>query len=178
VADNSTSNLAIVACENGLIQSLHNKASTLCQEQYLFDEISSLRSDLQPNGYPQGFIDSVINSKRSNSPNKEEKPLVSVYVPCVMGISEKFKRIGNRYNIRIIFNRSSLMKSMPERDPQQTAQYIYSIPCECGRSYIGERGRPLILWLREHRYSVRVSLLEKPKLGQHAYEEGHRVGWD
>jgi hypothetical protein len=34
----------------------------------------------------KGFIDSVINSKGSSHPNKEEKPLGSVYVPCVNGI--------------------------------------------------------------------------------------------
>jgi hypothetical protein len=32
--------------------------------------------------------------------------------------------------------------------------------------------------LREHRYNLREGLLEKSKLAQHAYEEGHRVGWD
>jgi hypothetical protein len=64
-----------------------------------------------------------------------------VYIPYVKGASEKFKRIGNRYNIRTIFKtkhelRSSLMKTRPERDPQQTARCIYSIPCECGRMSI------------------------------------------
>jgi hypothetical protein len=34
------------------------------------------------------------------------------------------------------------MKTRLERDPQQTAQCVYSIPWECGRSYIGETGRP------------------------------------
>jgi hypothetical protein len=60
--------------------------------------------------------------------------------------------------------------------PQQTAQCFFSIPCECGRSYIGETGRPLTLRLREH--SLKEGLLEKSKLAQRAYEEGHRVGWD
>jgi hypothetical protein len=32
--------------------------------------------------------------------------------------------------------------------------------------------------LREHRHSLQQDLLEKSKLAQHAYEEGHRVGWD
>jgi hypothetical protein len=36
--------------------------------------------------------------------------------------------------------RSSVMRSRPERDPQQTAQCVYSITCECGRSYIAETG--------------------------------------
>jgi hypothetical protein len=31
---------------------------------------------------------------------------------------------------------------------------------------------------REHRHSLKEGLLEKSKLAQHTYEEGHRVGWD
>jgi hypothetical protein len=107
----------------------------------------------------------------------------SVYTPYLKGVSEKFRRIGNRYNIRAIFKtkhtlRSSLMKTRQERDPLQTAQCIYSIPCECGRSYIGETGRPLAVQLREHRHNLKQGLLEKSKLPQQAYEEGHRIRWD
>jgi hypothetical protein len=46
------------------------------------------------------------------------------------------------------------MKTRPERDLLQTAQCIYIIPCECGRSYIGETGRPLAVRLREHRHNL------------------------
>jgi hypothetical protein len=66
-------------------------------------EISNLRSDLQLNGYPQNFIDSVIKFKGSSRLSKEQKPLGSVCIPYVKGVSEKFKRIGNWYNIRMIF---------------------------------------------------------------------------
>jgi hypothetical protein len=31
---------------------------------------------------------------------------------------------------------------------------------------------------REHRHNLQQGLLAKSKLAQHAYEEGHRVGWD
>jgi hypothetical protein len=51
--------------------------------------------NLHLNGYPQGFNDSVINSKDSSRLNEEQKPLGSVYIPYVKGVSEKFKRIGN-----------------------------------------------------------------------------------
>jgi hypothetical protein len=100
----------------------------------------------------------------------------------VKGVSEKFKRIWNHYNIRTVFRtkhtlRNSLMNTKPKRDLQQTAQWVYSIPCECGRSYIGETGRPLAVRLREHRHNLGEGLLEKSKLAQHAYEEGHRGGW-
>jgi hypothetical protein len=40
----------------------------------MLNEISSLRYDLQLNGYPHGFVDSVINSKSNSRPNKEAKP--------------------------------------------------------------------------------------------------------
>jgi hypothetical protein len=56
------------------------------------------------NSYPQGFIDSFINSKGSRRLNKEQKALGSVYVPYVKSVSEEFERIGKRYNIRMIFN--------------------------------------------------------------------------
>jgi hypothetical protein len=96
-------------------------------------------------------------------------------------VSEKFKCIGNLYNL--IFRtkctrRSSHMMTRPGGGPQQTAQCVYSIPCECGRNYIGETGRPLAVHLREYRHNLKESLLEKSKLAQHAHEEGHRVGWD
>jgi hypothetical protein len=32
--------------------------------------------------------------------------------------------------------------------------------------------------LREYRYSLKEGVLEKSKLAQYAYEEGHRVGWN
>jgi hypothetical protein len=35
-----------------------------------------------------------------------------------------------------------------------------------------------LMWIHEHRHNLRRSLLEKSKLAQHAYEEGHRVSWD
>jgi hypothetical protein len=73
---------------------------------------------------------------------------------------------------------ASLIKTRPERDSQQTTQCVHSIPCECGRSHIGETGRHLAVRLREHRHNLQEVLLEKLKLTQHVYEESHRVGWD
>jgi hypothetical protein len=97
----------------------------------------------------------------------------------VKGVSEKFRCIGNWYNIRTIFKTkhtlsSSLMKTRPERDPRHTPQCIYSTPCECGRRYIGEIGRPLAVRLREYRQNLKKGLLQKSKLAQHA----SKVDWD
>jgi hypothetical protein len=57
--------------KRGLIQSLHNRASTICQERKdLVNEIISLRSDLKLSDYPQGFNDSVITYKLSEERGK------------------------------------------------------------------------------------------------------------
>jgi predicted GIY-YIG superfamily endonuclease len=69
------------------------------------------------------------------------------------------------------------MKTGPVRDIQQTKQCVYSIPCDCGRCYIGETSRPLEVRIKEHNYNLTQGLLEKSKLAQHAYEEGHRICW-
>jgi predicted GIY-YIG superfamily endonuclease len=42
------------------------------------------------------------------------------------------------------------MKTGPIRNAQQTKKYVYSIPCECGRCYIGETSRPLEVRIKEH----------------------------
>jgi hypothetical protein len=70
------------------------------------------------------------------------------------------------------------MKTRSERYPQQTARCVYSIPYECGRSYIGETGKLLTVRLRGHKHNLKEGILEKSKLVQHACEEGHMVGWD
>jgi hypothetical protein len=85
-----------------------------------------------------------------------------VYIPHVKDVSERFERIVNRYR-RMTFETkrtlwSSLMKTRPERGPQQTAQCVYSNPCECGRSYIGETGRPLAVRLCEHRHNLNMPM--------------------
>jgi hypothetical protein len=63
-------------------------------------------------------------------------------------------------------------------DPQRTAQCIYNIPCECGRSYVGETGRPLSVRIGEHKFNLKNGLLDKSKLAQHAFEEGHQISWN
>jgi hypothetical protein len=52
------------------------------------------------------------------------------------------------------------MRTRLERDPQQMAQCLYSVPCECGRVYISKTGRPLAVWLCEHRQNLKEGLLE------------------
>jgi hypothetical protein len=96
--------------------------SSECSQESLYH--MPRKCDLQLNGYPRGFIDSVINTKGSSLPKKEVKSLGCVYPLCKV----RFGEIQVHSGIR------------PEGDMQQTEQCVFSIPCACGRSYIGETG--------------------------------------
>jgi hypothetical protein len=56
-------------------------------------------------------------------------------------------------------------------------QCVYSIPCDCGRCYIGKTSRPLEVYFKEYWYNLTQYLYEKSKLAQHAYKEGPKICW-
>jgi hypothetical protein len=92
------------------------------------------------------FADSVMKKSTRNRPYSDTIYQGTVITPYVKGISEQFRHIGNRLNLRTIFKtkhtlRGTLMKTEPVRDAHQTKKYVYSIPCDCSRCYIGETSR-------------------------------------
>jgi hypothetical protein len=69
------------------------------------------------------------------------QPPRSISILSIRGVSAKFTRIANRYNIKIVFKMShALRKSLrPIRAPQKAADFIYSVPLECGRAKLGKQ---------------------------------------
>jgi hypothetical protein len=128
------------------------------------------------NEHPKEFVDSVMKPSARNHPSSDTVYQSTVVIPYVKGISEKFRCIKNRFNLRIIFKtkhtlRGILMKTGLVRVAQQKKQCAYSIPCGCGRCYIGETSRPLEECIKKHKYNLTQGLLEKSKSAQHVYEE-------
>jgi hypothetical protein len=53
---------------------------------------------------------------------------------------------------------------------------MYNIPRDCGRCYISKTSTPLEVRIKGHKmYNLPQGLLEKLKLAQHAYKEGHKI---
>jgi hypothetical protein len=69
------------------------------------------------------------------------------------------------------------MKTGPLRDAEQKKQCVYNIPYDFGRCSISKTSRPLEVHIKEHKCNLTQSLLEKSKLAQHAYKEGHKLYW-
>lgn len=112
-------------------------------------------------GYIQQFINLFLNSKNSNSPERSK----SSSLTHMWRVSETFKCVGNYYNIETIFTteltlNGSFLCNRWERKLQQTVPLVSNIPCECGRSYIDGSGRPLAMFISEHRHNFREDLLE------------------
>jgi hypothetical protein len=124
-----------------------------------------------------------MKPSRSNCPSSDTIYKGTVIILYVKGISEKFRLIGNCFNVRTIFKTThtlhgTLMRTGSLRNGQQVKQYVYSIPYDCGGCYIGKTGRPLEVRIKEHKYNLIQDLLEKSKLAQHVYKEDHKICWN
>jgi predicted GIY-YIG superfamily endonuclease len=69
------------------------------------------------------------------------------------------------------------MRTRPIKAPQNIANCVYSIACECGRSYTGETRRPLVVRLCEQRQNLEEGHLERSRVVQHAFGENHHIVW-
>ena len=93
--------------KRGVIQSLVHRANILCHnEQDNRTELELVTDELATNAYPGKLVDSVINRKPRNRKKKgdnENKSVCVISIPYIRGVSEKFKRTGERFNIKTIF---------------------------------------------------------------------------
>ena len=55
---------------------------------------------------------------------------------------------------------------------------IYSIPCECGKRYIGKTFRPLQRRENEQKGNTTNGEIDKSKIAEHSWEQKHRLQWD
>jgi hypothetical protein len=65
-------------------------------------ETKNIRHDLLLNDCPQEFVDTIMKPSRSNRPSDRIYQGTFI-IPNVKGISEKLGCIGNRFNVRTIF---------------------------------------------------------------------------
>jgi hypothetical protein len=52
---------------------------------------------------------------------------------------------------------------------------IYSIPCECGKVYIGQSGRSIHFRFKEHERHIRRAQTEKSAVAEHSYNHDHII---
>jgi hypothetical protein len=73
-------------------------------------------------------------------------------------VSEKFRRISARCNIRTVFKTKYILgrflrKMKTNKEKFDRSQCVCKIPCESDRGNSGETGRPLGLRINERKYN-------------------------
>jgi hypothetical protein len=103
--------------KRGVVHSLINRAITLwTKKQGYSKEVVKIRQDVATNEYPQHLIDSVLKSSGAKSWREaDEIRLSTVVIPYVKGILEKFRHIGERYNIKTVFKTRQTLRRMLTR---------------------------------------------------------------
>jgi hypothetical protein len=51
----------------------------------------------------------------------------------------------------------------------------YSIPCECGRVYIGQSGRSIQIWIKEHNRHIRLAQTDISSVVEHSINHDHII---
>jgi predicted GIY-YIG superfamily endonuclease len=52
---------------------------------------------------------------------------------------------------------------------------IYSIPCECGRVYIGQSGQSIQIRIKEHNRHIRLAQTDKSAVAEHSINHDHII---
>ena len=56
--------------------------------------------------------------------------------------------------------------------------FFHSLPCECGKVYIGETGRAIQDRIKEHDREIRLAHTQTSAVSEHANETGHFPLWN
>ena len=80
------------------------------------------------------------------------------------GLIQVFVELGNLDGSTL---RRNLFRVKPPTAFNMIKNFVYSIPCSCGKIYKGERGRPQKVRLEEYQKLVVRGDIEKKKAGGH-----------
>ena len=137
------------SAKRGIAKCLYDHAKRIVTKPSgISKEKKHLSSVLVSNGYPLSFLQKITKTKKpdaSTEPTTEFKS--TAVLPYVEGLSEKLRRCLQQQGVRAVFKsettlRSHLVQSKDPADPTKQDGVVYKIPCECGKVYTGETGRP------------------------------------
>ena len=123
----------------------------------------------------------------TGKPNSSAEPANefkgTAVLPYVKGLSEQLRRCLQQQGVRVIFKSETMLRSQLIRpkdavDPAKQDGVVYRIPCECGKVYIGETGRPMQDRIKEHDRDIRLARTETSAVSEHAHNTGHKPLWN
>jgi hypothetical protein len=150
----------------GVIRTVYDRKDQVITEQAdKKAEESKVQDALQMCGYPPWSFDKVKQQmatpkqmkKKDTKKDDDTRSRGFVTLPYVKGVSERVARTMKTYRISTSMKphctiRNQLVHPKDTRDPLNTSDAIYDIPCKnCNKSYVGETERQFGVRLSEHR---------------------------
>jgi hypothetical protein len=146
-------------------------------------EIEAVFREMKSNGYPMHVLNKALKKAKESLINTDqETPLTTVVIPYIKGLSEKMRRINNKFRIRTAFKNNKTIRSVvtglrPNNSEYKTKNAVYKIGCSCGRNYYGQTSRPTLVRMNEHRKLLSKGEQKNSKLVEHSIMENHKIEW-
>ncbi|KAL9965271.1 hypothetical protein ACROYT_G029046 [Oculina patagonica] len=134
---------------------------------------------------PDGRLTTSITKTRK--PNTSAKPVAefksTAVLPYVKGLSEQLRRCLQQQGVRAVFKsettlRLQLVRPKDAVDSTKQDGVVYRIPCEYGKVYIGETGRPMQDRIKEHDRDIRLARNQTSAVAEHTNNTGHYPLWN
>ena len=94
----------------------------------------------------------------------------NINLPYIKGTTEKIAKIIRKVNIKFSFCPPNSLRTMLDhaKDSINPSLHrgVYSIPCTCGKQYIGEMGKSIQIILKEHIADIKHNRVKKSALAE------------
>ena len=144
-----------------------------------------MRNVFSMNGYPRDFVENPILPAQNRNIGEQDQDREGMFVsiPYLSGLSEDIRRICRRYNIRVVFKpgytiRNYLSRVKTHLSDGMQSKDVYSVPCSCGKCYVGETVRRLETRIAEHKEACSRGELEESIIAEHAWQNQHSIEWN
>lgn len=128
-----------------------------------------IRIILTKNNYPEKYIDKLIRSalytyKNKNTNTIDGNKVIFGSLTNVQGLTDTIHNSLKSMNKKLLIAKkthntlASVFTSLKDPIPKSKIEgVVYSIPCECGSTYIGETGKTMDVRIKQHMNDVRLT---------------------
>ena len=165
------------ANKHPVLASLIHRAKALCDEDSLAQELEFLTTVIKDNGYSPQQIGRAMKPATRTAKTKD-KPTSTAYIPYTQITYGRLSRMLGKQNIKSVILPSRKISSYfpPVQDALGLrTPGVYSIPCECGKVYIGQSRRYIQLRIKDYNRHIRLAQPDKSAVAEHSINHDHII---
>jgi hypothetical protein len=160
-----------------VLTSLIHRATAICDQDSLNQELEFLTTVFKNNRYSTQQIRRAMKPPTKTAKTKD-KPTSTVYIPYTQATYGRLSRMLTKHNVKSIplppKKISDYLPSVKDAVGLKTPG-IYSIPCECGKLYIGQSDGSIQIRIKEHEIHIRLAQVEKSAVAEHSCYHDHII---